>query len=293
MLVDAGFPGNDDRDAKAIAAAAEHAGVKQIDWMVVTHYHRDHVGGTIPLARYLPMKNFIDHGPTTETSDKAKKLYADYLELRKSGDHRVVRPGDQIPFDGGIVTVVAARKKLIEDTLPGAIGEQVEACSSTPRRDGRENENAMSIGFVIDHGDWRMINLADLLWNEEMDLVCPYNKIGRIDLYLSTHHGVPSSGALPLIRAIRPRVAIMNNGRTKGGNPEFWNRVRNTPGLEDAWQLAYSTHEEGKHNVEPDKIVDLEDGDGGGWLLVEVNPDASFSITNSRNDHKVDYKPRS
>ena len=45
MLVDTGWGGHNKRDAERIAAAAKAAGVKKIDYLVITHYHTDHVGG--------------------------------------------------------------------------------------------------------------------------------------------------------------------------------------------------------------------------------------------------------
>ena len=61
LLIDTGFPG--DRDAGRIAhAALEIAGLKQIDHCVITHWHRDHVGGVPALAKLIPIKNYYDHG---------------------------------------------------------------------------------------------------------------------------------------------------------------------------------------------------------------------------------------
>jgi len=62
-----------------------------------------------------------------------------------------------------------------------------------------------------------MIDLADLTGTREYDLVCPANKIGAVDLYLVSHHGIDTSGSPQLVHALHPRVAIMNNGARKGG----------------------------------------------------------------------------
>ena len=56
MLIDTGWAGHNHRDADRIAAAAKAAGVKKIDYLVITHYHADHVGGVPQLAEKLPIR---------------------------------------------------------------------------------------------------------------------------------------------------------------------------------------------------------------------------------------------
>ncbi|HXA51766.1 MAG TPA: MBL fold metallo-hydrolase, partial [Candidatus Acidoferrum sp.] len=67
MLLDTGYDGNNGRDADRILAAAHDAGVKQIDYLVITHYHGDHMGGVAQLAARIPIRNFVDHGKTFES----------------------------------------------------------------------------------------------------------------------------------------------------------------------------------------------------------------------------------
>src|SRR5215469_18922912 len=95
MLVDAGWPGFNARDAGRIAAAAKMAGVKKIDYLVITHYHADHVGGVQNLTHKLPIVNFVDHGANSETKDKATVIrFTEYSAFRDKGNHIVVKPGD-------------------------------------------------------------------------------------------------------------------------------------------------------------------------------------------------------
>src|SRR5437870_13671524 len=95
LLIDTGFPG--DRDSGRIAhVALELAGLKQIDHCVITHWHRDHVGGVATLAKLIPIKNYYDHGlPQTIASD----MQAEFIEAYKQttqGKSITLKPGNEI-----------------------------------------------------------------------------------------------------------------------------------------------------------------------------------------------------
>jgi beta-lactamase superfamily II metal-dependent hydrolase len=292
MLVDTGWSGNNSRDANRIAAAAKHAGVKAIDYLLVTHFHEDHVGGVPQLARKLPIRNFIDHGESVERDQRAKELYNAYLEYRAKGNHILAKPGVTIPVKGLDVKVLTADGDEIENPLPGA-GQANPLCAADRLRAPDPTENARSVGALIVFGNFRALDLGDLTWNKERELACPSNKIGTVDLYIVSHHGSDMSGSPAIVQAIHPRVAIMDNGARKGGSPAAWQTIHSSPGLEDIWQLHYSIAG-GKDNNAPDTFIANTDevGDQGNWIHVTVHPDGSFTVNNSRNKYSKTYAPR-
>ena len=206
LLVDTGWPGLNMRDATRIAAAAKRAGVKQIDYLVVTHYHSDHVGGVPQLVAKLPVRTFVDHGESVEHGENEDRLYNRYVKARETGQHLQVKPGDKIPMKGLEVTVLTSAGQGIGSPLAGA-GQPNPACAATKPLENDASENAQSVGILIQYGNFRMIDLGDLTWNKENELVCPVNKIGTVDLHLTTHHGVNIRiPCRPSVRA-HPRVA--------------------------------------------------------------------------------------
>src|SRR5262245_55845389 len=54
------------RDAERIMAAVKDAGLTQIDHLITTHWHNDHFGAMAELAKRVPIRHFIDHGPTVQ-----------------------------------------------------------------------------------------------------------------------------------------------------------------------------------------------------------------------------------
>jgi competence protein ComEC len=292
MLIDTGWSGNNSRDANRIAAAAKHAGVKAIDYLLITHFHEDHVGGVPQLARKLPIRNFIDHGESVEHDQRAKELYAAYIEYRAKGNHILAKPGVTIPVRGLDVRVLTADGDEIESPLPGA-GQANPLCADAKLRAPDASENARSVGTLITFGNFRALDLGDLTWNKERELVCPNNKIGTVDLYIVSHHGSELSGSPVLVQAIHPRVAIMDNGARKGGSAEAWQTIHGSPGLEDFWQLHYAVSG-GKDNNTPDTFIANIDeaGDQGNWIHVTVHPDGSFTVINPRNKYSKTYAPR-
>jgi len=290
MLVDTGWRGFQGRDADRIVAAAKAAKVKQLDYVVITHYHRDHVGGVPQLADQMKIGTFVDHGPAMEDSRVVKEDFADYEKTLARAQHLVAKPGDVVPIKGINVDVLTSAGDRIQSALPGA-GQPNPFCASTEKKDDDVTENARSLGMLITYGKFRMLDLGDLTWNKEMDLVCPNNLIGTVDVYLTTHHGLFQSNNPALVHAVHPRVAIMNNGARKGGSPSAWQIVKDSPGLQDLWQLHYSVEGQKEHNVPDSLILSLDEvGDAGGYIKLAAESDGSFTVYNSRNKYHKEYR---
>ena len=238
VLIDSGNPVP--RDQERIAAVLAAANVTSLDFLVSTHYHVDHIGGMTELAKTVPIKTFVDHGPTVEPNEQVNGFQAAYAELRAKAKHLVVKPGDKLPIGGIDWRIVTAGGKAIKTPLPGGGKPNPYCADFQPRENLRDPENGQSVGSVITFGKFKTIDLGDLLWNNEFDLMCPSNPIGKVDVYLVSHHGTDASGSTTLVHGLEPRVAVMQNGTRKGGTLQTTTTLNSSPNLEDVWQLHWS-----------------------------------------------------
>jgi beta-lactamase superfamily II metal-dependent hydrolase len=290
MLIDTGYAGNDNRDANRIAAAAASAGVKRIDYLVITHYHGDHAGGVPQLAAKMPIGKIFDHGDSFEQSNKkTQAVFLPFADLRAKYPHQTVHPGDTIPIKGIRVDVVAGAGDAIASSLSGA-GQPNPLCASYEDLPVDPGENAHSLAMIITFGSLRIADLGDLYWNQEHDLACPVNKLGTVDLYMTTHHGNAKSGSPQMVHALHPRVAIMNNGADKGGSIKAWTAIENSPGLQDLWQLHFSNEGGKDHNVADQFIANPSvENDSGYAIEVTAKPDGTLTVRNDRNHFEKTY----
>jgi competence protein ComEC len=294
LLIDTGWADNNGRDANRIAAAAKKAGLAKIDYVLITHYHADHVGGVPQLAARMPVGTFIDHGENRQTDDASTEQgFEAYQKALATGKykHITVRPGDTLPVEGIQATVVSADAATISDPLPGG-GEDNPACKDAPHYPTDQTENRRSVGTSISFGKLRILDLGDLTRDEEMELMCPVNKLGHIDIYIVSHHGWDQSNSPALVDGISPRVAIMDNGAKKGGSPSVWDVIEKSPQIEDLWQLHFSEEGGSKHNVAPEYIANLDGPDAGNYIAIAANPDGSFAVFNSRTQKSKEYPAR-
>ena len=212
LLFDTGFPGNDDRDAKRIVAAAKAIGLTRIDHVVISHWHTDHVGGLPALAKLLPLGTFYDHGDGVEEPDRP--LYEGYKTIAGT-ERRIVRPGDTMTLGDVRVRVLVAEGPVIADAVNGGTANPL--CANAVRQEPAAPENIRMVGLAINYGPFRMATLGDADWSRELELACPVNKLGRINLYTINRHGsLDNSGAPALLGAIQPQVIVVNNGPRKG-----------------------------------------------------------------------------
>lgn len=287
MLVDAGYPGFGGRDAGRIVAAAAQAGLRQIDVLVVTHYHGDHVGGVPELAARMPIRTFVDHGPTSERGERVETLVRPYLQVRGTGRHLEVKPGDRIPVDGLDVRVVTSNGALLSVPLEGGGTPNPLCADFTPMKD-ETSDDAYSVGTLTAYGRFRIINLGDLSWNQEYGLVCPTNRIGPVDVLLATQHGDEETGSPAFVYALRPKAVVTNNGPRKSVIQPLIQTVRAAPRPMDLWQLHRSLLGDGT-NVAESFIANLGEPDAGHWLKLSARADGSFTMTNGRTGASKAY----
>jgi competence protein ComEC len=294
LLIDTGWPGNDGRDADRIVAAARKAGISKIDYVLITHFHDDHVGGVPQLAARFPVGTFIDHGENRETTDAVTvRDWQAYQALLATGKYQRIsaKPGDVLPVKGMQATIVSSDGALIEKPLPGA-GQDNPYCKDAEQFPADTTENLRSLGTFITFGKLRILDLGDLTHDKEMQLICPTNKIGKLDIYIVSHHGWAQSSSPAFVYGLAPRVAIMDNGAKKGGTPSVLDIIRKSPGLEDLWQLHFSEEGGAMHNVAAEFIANPDGPDAANYLELTAHPDGSFEVFNSRTQKSKHYSAR-
>ena len=294
ILIDNGNPGT--RDAERIYQAATAAGLKQIDHFIATHWHLDHYGGTEELAKRIPIKNFYDHGIPAQSIDDPNnfpRLIAAY-KAASNGRSKTLKAGDKLrlrqvrrgpPVE--MLTLVGMQR-----TTPDRRGAaENPVAAEHVDKDPDTSDNANSLGFRLKFGNWTFLDLGDLTWNTEVKLVRPTDKVGPIDVYLTTHHGLNVSNNPVVIKTVQPRVAIFNNGPRKGGHPDVTGALRAVPGIQDIWQLHRNITVGADLNTKPDLIANHEEQCKGEYIKLSVAPDAkSYAVQIGPNGAQRHYK---
>ncbi len=146
--------------------------------------------------------------------------------------------------------------------------------------------------------------------------MCPNNRLGEADLFIVSHHGQAISNGPVLVHALSPRVAIINNGTRKGGQPDAMKVLYSAPGLEDIWQMHFSQLSGQEYTVPGTFIANTVDDQPAAmpiaamaapapganappppahngaafWIKVSAQQDGSFAVTNARNGFTKQYK---
>jgi beta-lactamase superfamily II metal-dependent hydrolase len=284
LLIDTGFPG--DRDAGRIAhVALEVAGLKQIDHCIITHWHRDHVGGVAPLSKLIPIKHFYDHGvPATIASD----MQVDVIEAYKlaTQDRSVtLKPGDQIQLQSSprpaatvSLRVLAAGGMVLGEK---AKEPQVRPCGQNFQSKAEDTgDNANSIGVLLLFGGFKFFDGGDLTWNVENRLACPKNLVGPVDVFQVDHHGNDSSNNPVLVRSLDPHVAIINSGARKGAEPNTFATLKRLGSIEGIYQLHRNLRTTDKDNAASDYIANEEEACQGNFIKLSVALDSkSYTVS--------------
>lgn len=306
LLIDTGFPSDDAliapafgakpgasadaRDPKRILAAAQDAGIKQIDYLMLTHYHADHAGGAVELARMIPIKAFVDHGAPAAGADEGvpgtQKIYEGYAALRAKGKYILAKPAERLDLKGVDATFVSSDGAVLTKPLPGA-GQPNPACGTGGVPAQERIENPQSVGMRLQYGAFRFLDVGDLSGDPLYALACPNGLIGLADVYLIAHHGGADGADPSMYAALQPLVAMFNNGPRKGAQPKALAQVKATPGL-DGWQLHKSIIPNAE-NAPDERLANLDESTNA-WIKISASEDGSFIVTNGRTGYSKRYK---
>ena len=300
-LIDSGWAGFGDRDPIRIESILkDRAKLDHLDHLVTTHWHADHFGGVEGIAKRLKVDHFWDRGlPDLSAADgdranfpdgpSAKDKLGESYRKASTGKRLVLKAGDRLPLKGLEVVVLASGGRVIE----GPSGPTNPACETSPPDQAVDaSDNARSLAFRFRLGSFDFLDCGDLTWNVEKQLVCPVDKIGPIDVYQVTHHGMDVSNHPTLVRTIAPTVAIMNNGPRKGGAPATVRLLRSIPSIRAAYQLHKNAATPAADNTDPALIAN-QDARGGEFIQVSVEPDgSSYSVQVGAEGPKQVFKSR-
>jgi competence protein ComEC len=289
--------------ADRIAAAAAALGVTHIDYLLLTHYHADHAGGVDALLEKLPADTFIDHGPNGQFAPpnaparfrnspfSTEALYKKWAAAYKGHPHISEKLGQSLNIGSLHIKFVASNGHLLNSPLPGA-GQPNPLCAGVqPDPNDGGLENVLSLGMLMTYGKTSILDLGDNTWNNELKLLCPVNKIGKVDVYFVTGHGMNLSSSPPTA-ALAPLVALMQNGPRKGGDEAVLKTVESFPGLEGRWMSHYSVRYPAL-NPNPDYIANLDvQPDQAYPIDVDIASSGKITVINPRNGFTKTYWAR-
>lgn len=289
LLMDSGWPKLEDRDPKRIEHVLKDLeGLDHLDHLLTTHWHVDHYGGVEGLSKRIRIDHYWDRGlPDLDAPDGDKAAFPDGpkrddplgVAYRKAseGKRKALRAGDRLPLKGKIEALVLASGGEVWEG-ESAKGPNPLCATAPPDLPADPSDNARSLTVRFRLGAFAFLDCGDLTWNVEKKLVCPTDRIGRIDLFQVTHHGMSISNHPTLVQTIQPTVAIMNNGPRKGGDAKTVQLLRTLPSLQALYQLHKNAATGTSENVSPEFIANADPA-GGQFIRVAVAPDgSSFAV---------------
>jgi len=304
ILIDSGNPGTRD-PGRIHHTAADIAGLKKIDYFILTHFHIDHFGGVAELSSLMPIgqvydRGIPDHDPDHNPSDAIWiKTSQPYRVFPADGRNRVtpglilpLKPADGVPSFS--LRCVASGGNFIPAPAgapPNPLAGEITHKELAP------TDNDLSSAWVLDFGPFRFFDGGDLTWNMEGALVTPINRVGQVDVYQVDHHGFERSNNTVLIHSLAPSVSVMNNGITKGTEKGTIDGLKSSPGIQAMYQVHKNLRPEDPADNTTDEFIanfsSNPNHETANYIKLSVDPSGkSYTISIPATGHERTFPTR-
>ncbi|SFJ48078.1 ComEC/Rec2 family competence protein [Planctomicrobium piriforme] len=282
VLIDSGYPDNMGRDRdRILKVVREVAKLDHIDHAVVSHWHMDHYGNHASITAEIPIRTFWDRGiPDTLSDDKQ---FPDRIALYRAAsqnESRTLHAGDTFEMQGQKLPLKVRVLTGSREVVPNS-GEPNPFASEHKAKAEDKSDNAASLSLLFELGKFRFLTCGDLTWNVEAQLVTPNNPVGKVDLFMVTHHGLGVSNNPVFVKAIDPVVDVMCNGPSKGGDPAVIATLRSCPSFQALYQLHRNLSAKAEQQAPAEFIANAGDTNDcqGTWVKASVAPDGeSYTV---------------
>lgn len=193
VLVDTG----DTSETGRLWAALKKEGVRRVDKLIITHPHRDHIGGAATVFRNCEVKEVFDNGQPTTTN-----VYRDYLKaIRQKGiPSRTLRDGDTLDLGGGaLLRVLSPTQEMVDE---GGMHK------------GKVNLNLNSLVARLEYGNFSMMLTGDAEALTEMGMLKRHGpETLRCTLLKAGHHGSKTASVSAFLQALDAEAALISCGK--------------------------------------------------------------------------------
>ncbi len=186
------YDGGDKAASSYVVGWLKDHGIAQVDLMVASHYHSDHIAGLVGILHAFPVSRVIAPDYTDDT-----KIYESFVNavLAKNLTVESPKPGDSYTVGAAVVEVLG------------------------PLSDTYKDENDYSIVLKIRHGNQSVYLAGDSTMTVEDELLEADTNV-EADLYIVSHHGSSGSSGQAFLNRVNPELAVISCGKDNSyGHP--------------------------------------------------------------------------
>lgn len=181
--------------------------VSKLDYIIISHFDSDHVGGLFKILEKLKVEKIII-GKQFENSENYQKFIK--ITKEKNIKIKVVKAGDKIYLDKNTYI------NVIWPDINNIVNENIVNNNSLVFKMVYKNFSILFTGDIEEIAERRILNL--------------YSDKLKADILKVAHHGSKTSSIEEFIKAVSPRIALIGVGKNNNfGHPneEVIQRLKN------------------------------------------------------------------